>query len=193
MCEWVYTLMHSEQQARQIPLRHADLITMNVAWWEHRTMRSYLKETPLYSPQLCISFTSLHSARPSAPTPKRESGMTHPFTPLPWCLLCCILAYKWVGVCFPFSDAIAADDKRPQHLLAFRQPTFSCRNAEPAGFCCEFPCSQEDEEMPCLRVFWVLCNCKSHPKTADAWALSEGSTIRPSLIPVGNAALLWER
>lgn len=75
MCEWVYTLMHSEQQARQLPLRHTDLITMNVAWWEHGTMRSYLKETPLYSPQLCISFTSLRSARPSAlPPPKEKAG-----------------------------------------------------------------------------------------------------------------------
>jgi len=74
VCVWVYTLMHFAQQARKLPLQHADLITMNITWWEHGAMRSYLKETPLYSPQLCISFTSLHSARPSALPPLKEKA-----------------------------------------------------------------------------------------------------------------------
>ncbi len=83
----VYTLMHFEQQARKLPLRHADLITMNVAWCEHGAMRSYLKETPLYSPN-SASLSHLFTLLVHQPCLLQSGeGMTHPFTPLPWCLL----------------------------------------------------------------------------------------------------------
>lgn len=157
-CVWVYTLMHFEQQARKLPLRHADLITMNIAWWEHGAMRSYLKETPLYSPQLCISFTSLHSSRPSALPPKERAEwliLSHLSPGASWQLRVRVCVFR-IGVqmsrgLFSFWLSRSGWQKTPASLVQaadiFSQKRWAC--CFPI-FSTWVPRLQEDEEMPCL-------------------------------------------
>lgn len=187
-CVWVYTLMHFEQQARKLPLRHADLITMNIAWWEHGAMRSYLKETPLYSPQLCISFTSLHSSRPSALPPKERAEwliLSHLSPGASWqprvrvCVFC--IGVQMSRVCFP-SDSHAVGDKRPQHSGSghFLAETLSLLYSYLLDVSSSFA-GRRGNAMPayvsmcesCVTVR-VVPNCGCW---VSAWALSGGSTV----------------
>ncbi len=120
----------------------------------------------IFSPTLHLFYISSLFSSISPPSSKSESGMTHPFTPLPWCLLsdceppdspvyglvCFVSAYKWVGSVFLPLMLMQWVTKDPSvsgsgHFLT---ETLSLLVSHLHKVW--VPRSQEGEEMPCLRM-----------------------------------------
>lgn len=115
----------------------------------------------IFSPTLHLFHISSLSSSISPPSFKRESGMTHPFTPLPWCLLTArvrVCVFR-IGVqmsrgLFSFFWLSSSGwQKTPASLVQaadiFSQKRWACCIPIYSTW---VPRLQEDEEMPCLRM-----------------------------------------
>lgn len=163
----VNALQTAGTQAPTLPrwLHHLECCMMGT--WDDEIIS---KGNPIiFSPTLHLFHISSHCSSISPPSSKRERGMTHPFTPLPWCLLsdrepldspaygfvCFVSAYKWVGSVFLPLTLMQRVTKDPSvsgsgHFLA---ETLSLLDSQRLDV--RVPRLQEGEEMqevPCLHM-----------------------------------------